>query len=131
MSGSNKPVYQKEFTMFADPMSVTVNAIAQSLPRVGASIDAGKFRSADGVYTLSISHSAGRRAQHRVRLDSNKISTDPYNTERNLPVSISAYAVLDVPLIGYTEAEKGQILTALADAIKASTFVSKFVGGES
>lgn len=117
--------------MYADPQSVTVNAVAQSLARTGMAIDAGKFRKSDGSYELSVSHSSGRRNQHRVRVDTNKIVVDPYSSDRNLPVSASVYVVLDVPTVGFDESEQEDLLVALADWLKASTNSAKLVGGES
>jgi hypothetical protein len=117
--------------MYADPQSVTVATVAQSLPRIGMAIDAGKFRESDGSYELSVSHSSGRRSQHRVRLDSSKVVDDPYATDRNLPVSISGYVVLDAPLAGYSVAEQADHLIAIADWLKASTNALRLVGGES
>jgi len=117
--------------MYADPQSVTVNAVAQSLARTGMAIDAGKFRKSDGSYELSVSHSSGRRNQHRARLDSSKIVTDPYASDRNLPVSASVYVVVDVPTVGFTQAEQADLIVALADWLKASTNATKLVSSES
>jgi len=116
--------------MYTDPQSVTVNAVAQSLPRIGASNDTGKFASATKDYVLTVSHSAGRRNQHRVRLDSSKIITDPLASDRNFLVSASAYLVIDVPPTGYSVAEMGYIVTAVADWLKAGTNTARLVGSE-
>lgn len=117
--------------MYADPQSVTVDTVAQSLVRTGMAIDAGRFGKSDGSYTLAISHSSGRRNQHRARLDSNKIITDPYASERNLPVSASVYVVLDVPTVGFTVDEQEALLVALADWLKASTHAAQLAASES
>lgn len=116
--------------MFSDPQSITVNAVAQSLPRTGTSLNASQYKKDDGSYVLSVSHSTGRRNQHRVRIDGSKIVVDPLATDRNLPVSMSAYLVVDVPLAGYSVTEMAQLITALADWLKASTNTAKLVGGE-
>ncbi len=117
--------------MYADPQSVTVSTVAKSLARTGMAIDAGKFGTSDGAYVLSISHSSGRRNQHRARLDSNKIVTDPYSTDRNLPVSVSAYVVLDAPTVGYSTTELADQLIALADWIKSGSNAAKLAASES
>lgn len=116
--------------MYTDPQSVTVNAVAQSLPRTGASLTAGTFKKDDGTLVLSVTHSSGRRAQHRVRLDNSKIVVDPFASDRNIPVSMSAYLVVDVPTTGYSNTEIAQQVTALADWLKASTNTAKLIGGE-
>lgn len=119
--------------MFADPQSVTVNAVAVSLPRVGSSLNSGRFQKDDGTYSLTVSHATGKRNQHKVRLDVNKIVTDPFASDRNLPVSASVFLTLDMPPAGFTNAELVTYLVALADWLKASTnsASTKLVGGES
>lgn len=119
--------------MFADPQTVTVNAVAQSLPRTGSSLNSGRFSKDDGTYALTVSHSTGKRNQHKVRLDVNKIVTDPFASDRSLPVGASVFLTLDVPPVGFTNSEMVNYLVALADWLKASTnsASTKLVGGES
>jgi hypothetical protein len=117
--------------MYADPQDVVVNTVTESLKRTGMAIDAGRFGKSDGSFTLSISHSSGRRNQHRARLDSNKIVTDPYATDRNLPVSASVYVTLDVPTVGFTIDEQEDLLVALADWLKASSHAASLAASES
>jgi hypothetical protein len=116
--------------MFPDPQVVTVNAVAQSLPGIGTTLNVGKYRSPDRTYTLSISHNSGRRDQHRVRLDYSKIIVDPFASDRMIPVSMSTYLHVDVPVSGVSVAEMGLQVTALADWLKATTNTTRFVGGE-
>jgi len=118
--------------VFADPQSVTVNSVAQSLPRVGTSLNSGRYSKDDGTYALTVSHSNGKRNQHKVRLDVNKIVTDPFASDRNLPVSASVFLTLDIPPVGFTNAELVTYLVALADWLKASTnsASTKLVGSE-
>lgn len=117
--------------MYADPQSVTVSAVAQSLPRTGSSLTGGKFKKDDGSYVLGVSHTEGRRIQHRVRLDNSKIVVDPLASDRNLPVSMSTFLQVDVPLTGYSAAEIAAQVIAIADWLKAGTNAAKLVGGES
>lgn len=117
--------------MYADPQSVTVNSVAQSLPNVGRSLDTGKYATPLKDYVLTIGHSAGRRNQHRVRLDYSKIIVDPYASTRNVNVSMSVYTIIDVPTVGFTALEMGYPVTALADWLKASTNTARLIGGES
>lgn len=115
---------------YADPQSVTVNAVAQSLPRTGSSLNAGTFQSAAADYKLGVTHSLGRRNQHRARLDNSKIIVDPLASDRNLPVSMSTYLVVDVPVTGYSTTEVKQQIIALADWLKAGTNADKLAGNE-
>lgn len=116
--------------MYADPQVVTVNAVAQSLPNVGHTLDTGKYQTALKDYVLTIGHSAGRRNQHRVRLDFSKIIVDPYASTRNINVSMSAYLIVDVPTVGFTAAEMGYPVVAVADWLKAGTNTARLIGGE-
>jgi hypothetical protein len=118
--------------VFSDPQSVTVNAVAQSLPRVGSSLNSGRFSKDDGTYVLTVSHSTGKRNQHKVQLVSNKIVTDPFTSGRSLPVSYSVFLTLDVPPVGFTNTDMINGIVALADWLKASTNANttKLVGGE-
>ncbi len=118
--------------MYADPQTVTVNTVAQSLPRVGTSLTSGRYSKDDGTYVLTVSHASGKRNQHKVRLDVNKIVTDPFASDRNIPVGASVFLTLDTPPTGFTNAELVTYLTAVADWLKASTNAAstKLVGGE-
>jgi hypothetical protein len=116
--------------MYSDPQSVTVATVAKPLPRVGTSLNASRYQAADRTRALSISHTVGRRNQDRARLDYSKIITDPLASDRNLPISMSAYLVVDVPPTGFTNAEVEAEIIALADWLKASGNTSKLVGGE-
>lgn len=117
--------------MFADPQSVTVNAVAKSLPRTGSGDHTGTFEDpADGL-VLTISHQNGRRHRSTVRLDNSKISADPLVPTSNRPYSLSAYVVLDTPLQGYTTTEIGYYLKALSDWLAVAGNQTKILGFES
>jgi xylose isomerase len=116
--------------MYADPQSVTVNAVAISHARIGNSLTSSKYQSTDGTSVLSVNQSSGRRNQHRARLDNSKIVVDPLASDRNLPVSMSCFVQIDVPPTGYTVTEMKYQLIALADWIKAGTNADKLLGNE-
>lgn len=116
--------------MYADPQTLTVNAVAKTLKRLGTSLNASRYAEADRTRVLSISHTEGRRNQDRVRLDHSKIIVDPLASDRNIPVSMSVYLVIDRPTAGYTVADVKNEVIALADWLKASTNTDSLVGGE-
>lgn len=118
--------------MYSDPQSVTINAVANSLPRVGSGSNSGTFRKDDGTVKLTVSHAENKRARRMVRLDHNKLAADPYITGDNVPVSMGTYLVVDVPLLGYTVAEQKQVVDGLTAFLTASSgaAVSKLLGGE-
>lgn len=117
---------------FADPQSVTINAVANSLPRTSAGVNAGTFTKDDGTVKLSVSHNYGKRKRRTIRLDHSKIAADPLISAQNVGRSMSAYLVVDVPTDGYTIAEQKQIVDALTAYLTASSGarVTQLLGGE-
>lgn len=117
---------------FADPQSVTINAVANSLPRISSGVNQGAFSKDDGSVKLSVAHTYAKRTRRTIRLDHSKISSDPLNTAQNQRYSMSAYLVVDVPTTGYTLAEQKQIVDGLVAYLTASTGarVTQLLGGE-
>jgi len=118
--------------MFSDPQSVTINAVAQNLPRVGVGPNSGVFSKDDGTVLLKFSHQLGKRYRHLVSLDHTKLVTDPLMASQNLRVSMRAHMVIDVPPYGYTIAEAKQIVDAFTAYLTASSGanVTKILGNE-
>lgn len=119
--------------MFADPQSVTINAVPISLPRTGMSIDQGAFSASDGNTKLLVSHQYAKRNRHLLRLNVQKTTTDPLLPSTNQVVAMSAYVVVDVPKNGYSAAEQKQVVDALVAYLAASSGaqITKLLGGES
>lgn len=118
--------------MFSDPQTVTVNAIAQTLPRVSAGDYNGLFRTSDGAYVLALKHTTGKRDRSVVRLDTRKLGANPLDPTKNLPYTASAYLVLDAPpgFTGFTSVELENLVKGLVAYLSAAN-VTKFVGKES
>lgn len=116
---------------YADPQSVTINAVPVSLPRTGLALTQGEFRSTDGQTRLSISHPAnGRRNRHIVKVQSEAIVSDPLVPAQNVPVSYSAHVVVDVPRQGVTALQAQKLAEALSAWCTAAN-LAKLVAGES
>lgn len=115
--------------MFSDPQSITVNAVAQSLPAVERNGASSKYKKDDDAYALTISHQYGARKRFNVRVDTNKIAPDPLSAANNQRYSASAYLVIDAPLVGYTNAELRDIAVGLS-AWATSANLLKVLGGE-
>jgi hypothetical protein len=120
----------------SDPQSVTINAVANSLPRVGFGAGAGAFQKDDSTVALSVAHSTvqkGKRNRHQVRLDVNKIAADPLISAQNIKYSASAYLVVDVPITGYTVTEQKQFVDGLTKWLTDSSGANllKVLGFES
>lgn len=117
---------------FADPQSVTINAVPISLPRTGSGINSGTFTAADSTVKLSVSSQYGKRIRRTIRIDHSKYATDPTNSALQVPRSMSAYAVVDTPLQGYSTTEAKQVCDGLFAYLTASSGarVTQLLGGE-
>jgi len=117
---------------FADPQSVTISGSAISLPRTSSEKDGGTFTSTDQNTTLSVSHRNGKRKQHRIRLDSQKIAADPLAAGVNVISSMSVSLLVDVPLSGFDITAQKAVVDALVAYLAASTGarVTQMLGGE-
>lgn len=121
---------------FADPQSVTINAVAQSLPRTGLTSEVGTFEKDDSSVSLVISKALGRRYRQSIRLNHRKVVPDSLYPDTNKDVSMSVTLVVDSPTAssgaGYTIAEKKQIVDALTAYLTASSGakVTQLLGGE-
>jgi len=117
---------------FADPQSVTINTVANSLPRTSSGVNSGAFTKDDGNVRLSVSHAYGKRTRRTIRLDHSKIAPDPLISSTSVKYSMSTYIVVDAPITGYTVAEQKQIVDALIAYLSASSgsATTKLLGGE-
>jgi hypothetical protein len=119
---------------FSDPQSVTINAVANSLPRISSGENKGVFAKDDGTVSLTVSYQAfGKdRKRRMLRLDHSKIAADPLMAGINVLARMSAYIVVDVPLTGYTLVEQKQIVDALTAYLTASSGAraTQLLGGE-
>lgn len=117
---------------FTDPQTVTINAVANPLPRTSSGVDAGVFTKDDGTVKLSVSHQYGRRNRRQIRLEHSKIAPDPLISSTNIKHSMTAMLVLDVPVTGYSVTEAKQIADGLLAYLTASSGarVTQLLGGE-
>lgn len=116
---------------FADPQSVTINAVANSLPRISSGVNTGSFQKDDATVKLGVSHQYGTRVRRQLRLDHVKIAPDVFTSD-NVKYSMSAYLVVDVPITGYSLAEQKQIVDGLTAYLTATSGarVTQLLGGE-
>jgi hypothetical protein len=116
---------------FADPQSITINAIAKTLPRVSSGVNSGAFQKDDQEVKLSVSHAYNKRTRRVVRIDHKKIAPDVFTSD-NREYSTSVYIVVDAPTTGYTVAEQKQIVDALTAYLTASSGAraTQLLGGE-
>lgn len=117
--------------MFADPQSVTINAIAQSMPRVSQKDRSAVYMKGDQSYTLTISHTAGSKGHVRslVRLDQRAVVTNPLDSTNDYD-TMSFYVVLDRPTYGFTQVQAEQLVAGF-NAWLSTGNVDKLWGQES
>lgn len=116
---------------YSDPQSVSISGTAVSLPRISSGVNSGAFSAADGTVQVKISHANGKRNRRTVRLEHSKIAADPL-TAANNRYSMTAYIVVDTPLVGYTVAEAQAVVAGLTAWLTATSGsnVAKLLGGE-
>lgn len=116
-----------------DPQTVTISGATTPLPRTSTDKNESVYTSADGLISLTISHTYGKRGRSVVRIEHAKMSTDPYKPTENVKVGCSIYTVIDTPAAGYTDAEILAIWVGLNTQLTASSnaVFAKILGGES
>lgn len=128
---------------FADPQSITINAVPYTLPRVGmanastSNADSGRFAAGDNQeVVLTITQQDNRRRRQAIRVQRTKVAPDALNPTTNNNVSMSVTLVVDSPgtafMGGFTNAEKKQLVDALVAYLTASSGaqVTKLLNGE-
>jgi hypothetical protein len=117
---------------FADPQTVTINAVDHSLPRTSSGASSGVFTQNDNSTKLEVSSAYGKRTRRTVRLTVTKTAPDPLISSQNIVYSMTAYLVVDTPVTGFTITEQKQIvdgLTAWTTATSGAQIL-KLLGGE-
>jgi len=85
--------------MFADPISATLNTVVTSLPRITVKDASAVYRSANGKYTIKISHQDTKtRTRRLIRFESiNGTFTSTLTGTTSSP-GVNVYMVIDEPL---------------------------------
>jgi len=118
-----------------DPSVITISGTPQTLPRTFGQGRESAYQTADGLIKLSVNHTLAKqgRERHLVRLDHSKMTSNPFDTSKNMQVGMAVYTVFDLPPAGYTDPEALAVwvgfntyLTATSNAV-----VTKILGGES
>lgn len=90
--------------MFTDPQSITISGNAKSLVRVSSTGTSSMYRTADGLFELTISHTLTKgRVRTMAKLLQKAIVPDPL-TSVNDYETLQTYFVTDRPEVGYSDA---------------------------
>lgn len=119
--------------MFADPLSITVNAVAQSLARTSMGTNAGAFSKDDGSHKLAIAHSLGKFNQRVIRFDRRSTVADPLTTGNFYETTDSVWLVTRTPQSGLSLAAQKQLIDGFLTFLTASSGanITKLLAGES
>lgn len=98
---------------FADPQSVTINAVAKSMDRVRSEGYRSEYAMADEEVKMIISHQVSKgRTRRMVRVDQRKVATDPLTSVSEYK-NLGVYIVIDEPEYGFTDAEIDYVVQGL------------------
>lgn len=117
--------------MFADPQTLTINAVATTLPRVGSQTPnrSGRFSNADGSINFEVRQDqTAARFRREARLTQKKVAADPISAV-NKEVSTSVFIAVDEPKWGFTDVEIGYLTSAIVAWLSAGNR-DKLLGGE-
>jgi len=119
--------------MFADPQSITYNAVAKSLACISRSSENSVYRLNDtannAIYTMTLSHTFKTRNRVVARIQRESITTDPLSTATNIDVSMAATFTCDFPNAGLTPVDAQQLGTALVTFLSSANLL-KLANGE-
>jgi len=119
--------------MLSDPINLTGTEGAVALTRIGVGDGFARYRTADLLTTLSISHAYKTRNRHSVRFDRTKIAADPFDADINQEYSYSVYTVFDIPRLGVSVADAASLYSLINNFFDLSSAanVSRILQGES
>jgi hypothetical protein len=118
---------------FADPLSITIGGVTSSLPRTSVEGDKAIYTSGDGLVTVTSDHDYGKRTRRVLRVDTTKLSPDPFKPSENVKLAMSFYIVFDLPTAGFANADALAVYTGFKTLFSASSdaVIVKLLGGES
>lgn len=117
--------------MFSDPQSITVNAVAQSMPRVETGARKSTYQKNDETFTLNISHQAtsNNRIRSLAKFTEKAIVTNPLDSSNDYD-TCSLSLVIDRPQFGFTMTRVEQLVAGFVAYLTTGN-VDKLYGQES
>lgn len=115
--------------MLADPQSVTINAVATSLPRIQQGPTTNVYTASDGNTSMTTKqNTTANRFRREVRLSQKKIAADPISAV-NKEIGVSVYLVVDEPRAGFSDTEIKYLIEGLKSWLTSAN-QDKVLGGE-
>lgn len=118
----------------ADPQVVTVNAVAQSMPRLQSDGKSAVYANADESFKLSVSHEkpvvkGKTRVRSLARIDQRAIVTNPLDSTNDYD-TLTVYLVIDRPEVGFSSTQVDQLVSGFKTWL-TSTMVGTLYGQQS
>jgi len=116
--------------MFSDPLTLTVNSVAKTLPRILIDGPKATYQMADQTFTMSISHQVGKdkRIRSVLRVEQKAIVTNPVDSSNDYDTLVY-YFVIDRPSFGFSITQVEQLVAAV-QAFTTTGVVDKLFGQE-
>lgn len=113
----------------ADPQTITVNTVAQTLNRTIPGTTNSVYTTDDEAFTFKVSHQESKgRTRRMIRVDQRVVAADPL-TSVNEYKSLGVYLVIDEPEYGFTDAEIDYVVQGLTTWLSTAN-VTKVCSGQ-
>jgi len=118
---------------FTDPIPFDYNGTPVDLFRISTGANTSTYANPAGTLSVRAEHNYARRTRRVFRVDSNKITADPFIPTNNVKVSASMYLVADLPAAGFDVTELVYYYEGLNEALTAGTNdrLLAWLGGQS
>ncbi|DAD52646.1 coat protein [ssRNA phage SRR7976299_17] len=114
---------------FTDPQSITVNAVAKTMPRISSEGTRSVYQKAEEDFKMTISHQTSRdRTRRMVRVDQRVVAVNPLDATSEYK-SLGVYLVIDEPEYGFSDTDIDYLVQALK-TWASSANVLKVCGNE-
>lgn len=115
--------------MFTDPQSITIDAVANSMPKINSQATKSIYKTADGTLQLTLSHQATKgRTRRMARVDKVVVAADPLSAVNSYQTA-AVYVVFDTPDVGFTADNIDDIVQGFKTWLSTAN-VTKILGGE-
>lgn len=113
----------------ADPQTLTVNSVDQTLNRIKSDGFRSEYATSDETFKLIVSHQESKnRTRRMVRVDQRVVAADPL-TSQNEYKSLGVYLVIDEPEYGFSDTEIDYVVQALG-AWLTTSMTGKICGNQ-
>ncbi len=121
---------------FHDPLEFSPTGEVEDtldVPRVSTGTNTSTYSTPDGLYVIRAEHAYARRTRRVIRVDTNKVTPDPFIPAQNVKVSGSIYTVVDIPVAGFDQTELVGLYKGLSLMLTSSSdhVLKEFLGGQS